>query len=110
MRGLSAIVAALLVSSSAVADDAADKVKAVCISNAVHSFSEAVQDLVVRQGLKLPTIDDIMERRHLAEAFCLQRAKCDVAADKTQDALGLTFEVCLRDEEMARWMATKQAR
>jgi hypothetical protein len=110
MRYRGVIVAALVVSSGAAADEASEKVKGVCITNAIMSFSNAVSGLNLREGLKLPTIAVVMERRRLAEAFCLQRAGCIVADQPSQDALGLEFEACLRDEEAQRWKASKQVR
>jgi hypothetical protein len=107
VRFLCIIIATLSASSAAIADDAAQKVKGVCIANAIMTFSNAVSDLNLREGFKLPTVAVVMERRHLAEAFCLQRAGCIVAGQPTQEALGLEFEACLRDDETRRWKAAK---
>jgi hypothetical protein len=110
MRHLWALVTALAISSSsAVADESAEKVKGVCIANAIMAFSKSVNEFNRREGLNLPTVATVMERRHLAEAFCLQRAGCLVADETSRDALGLEFEACLSDEEAKRWKAVKQA-
>jgi len=107
--GLS-IRALAMSSSSAIADESTEKVKGVCIANAIMTFSKNVIELNRREGPNLPSVAVVLERRRLAETFCLQHAGCVVADQPSQDALGLEFEACLRDEEAKRWKATKPAR
>jgi hypothetical protein len=104
------LIATFLVSSSALADEASERVKRVCVANALTTYSKAVSELRARDGLKLPSIAAVMERRHLAEAYCLQRAGCLEADKPSQDALGLEFEICLRDDETQHLKANRQAR
>jgi len=78
-------------SSSAVAKTPTDKAKTDCVAAAHLKYSETSVALYNRQGMA-PTIDDIVAKRRLLEAYCVQYVRC---VNPPELMMGIEFSGCL---------------
>jgi hypothetical protein len=97
-RLLRTIAALTAISSSAVAKNALDKAQIDCVVNARLKYSETSVALYQRQGMA-PTVDDIVAKRRLLEAYCVQYVRCINAPELM---MGIEFSRCVDDEDEDR--------
>jgi len=93
-----AIAALAAMSSSAVAKTPTNKAQTDCVVAAHLKYSETSIALYQRQGMA-PTIDDVIAKRRLMEAYCIQYVRCVNAPELM---LGIEFSGCLDDEDADR--------
>jgi len=91
-------------SSSAVAKTPTDKAKTDCVAAAHLKYSETSVALYNRQGMA-PTIDDIVAKRRLLEAYCVQYVRC---VNPPELMMGIEFSGCLDDEDADRLKEVKR--
>ena len=92
-----AIVAALAVSSSAVAETAAEKAQKDCDLNAYKAYLAASIALYERD--QSGSIDGVIAKRRLMEGYCVQFVRC---LNAPEIAAGAMFSKCLDDEDADR--------
>lgn len=98
MCHLLAIVTVLAMSSSAVAETAAEKAKSDCAVKAYAEYKAASLALYQREGAPL-SVAGVIARRRLVEGYCVQFVRC---LNVAETAMGAMFSKCLDDEDEER--------
>jgi hypothetical protein len=102
MRRLWVIVAAVAMSSHAIAGSLQTKAVLECDDAAYAQYKKDIDALYNKIGMRPITVDEVMADRRLTESYCLKQAACSVKTGAAPSTLGRNFQSCLDADELMR--------